>query len=136
MTMAKREVGPRQQGFTLLEVMVALVIAAFSLSLMYNAVSSSLTGVHIAGRYAEALSRARSHLAAIGQDPAVVIGHHDGDDGGGFAWHLVVEPIPGERSAGGMTVYGCAVTISWQDGIVPRDVTLETRRIGFPKGKG
>ena len=135
-TMAKGRAGGHRHGFTLLEVMVALVIAAFSLGLMYDAVSSSLTGVHIAGRYAEALSRARSHLAAIGQDPAAVIGHHDGDDGGGFTWRLVVEPIPGERSLGGMTVYGCAVTISWQDGIVPRGVTLETRRIGVAQGKG
>lgn len=123
--------GEGERGFTLLEVLVALVIAAFSLGLMYNAVSSSLTGVRIAGHYAEALSRARSHLAAIGQDPASLIGHHDGDDGSGFAWHLVVEPIPGERSPAGMTVYGCAVTISWQDGLMPRDVTLETRRIGL-----
>ena len=136
MTVARRDPGQRHQGFTLLEVMVALVIAAFSLGLMYNAVSSSLTGVHIAGRYAEALSRARSHLAAIGQDPALVIGHHDGDDGGGFIWHLSVEPIPGERGPEGMTVYGCIVSISWQDGTVPRVVTLETRRIGLVKGKG
>lgn len=126
-----RETG--QRGFTLLEVLVALVIAAFSLTLMYNAVSSSLTGVRIAGHYAEALSRARSHLAAIGQDPVAVIGRHDGDDGSGFAWRLVVEPIPGERSPAGMTVYGCTVTISWQDGLMPRDVTLETRRIGLAK---
>ncbi len=125
--------GQGQRGFTLLEVLVALVIAAFSLALMYNAVSSSLTGVRIAGHYAEALSRARSHLAAIGQDPAQLIGHHDGDDGGGFAWHLIVEPIPGERSPNGVTVYGCAVTISWQDGLLPRDVTLETRRISLGK---
>lgn len=130
---AIRRAGRGQRGFTLLEVLVALVIAAFSLSLMYNAVSGSLTGIRIAGHYAEALSRARSHLAAIGSDPAQVLGHHDGDDGAGFAWHLVVEPIPGERSPTGMTVYGCAVTISWHDGLMPREVTLETRRIGLAR---
>jgi general secretion pathway protein I len=123
----------RTGGFTLLEVMIALMIAGFSLALLYDAVSDSITGVRIAGDYAEALSRARSHLAAIGRNPLLVVGRHDGDDGSGFHWHLVVEPVPGESDPTGYTVYDCSVVISWAEGAVPRQVTLETRRLGALK---
>jgi len=122
-----------ERGFTLLEVMIALVIAAFSLALLYDSVSSGISGVRISGQYAEALSRARSHIAALGKNVASVVGQHDGDDGSGFHWHLVIEPVPGERDPDGFAVYDCIVTETWLDGILPRQISLDTRRLGGSK---
>jgi general secretion pathway protein I len=92
----------------------------------------------IAGRYLEAVSRARSHLAAAARDPAVLKGRHDGDDGGGYAWHIEVVPLAhgfaatGQKGARGMgfTLYSVLVAVSWQEGLLPRKVVLETRGIG------
>ena len=122
-----------ERGFTLLEVMVALVIAAFALTLLYDAVSGGVAGVEIANHYAEGMSRARSHLAALGTNVTSLAGEHEGDDGGGYRWRIRVEPIPGERDPDGYTVYDCIITEFWEDGVLARHVTLETRRLGNSK---
>jgi len=62
----------RQPGFTLLEVLVALVIAALAMGVLFSGAVSGLRAARLGGHYAEALSRARSHLAAIGPGAPLV----------------------------------------------------------------
>ena len=40
-----------QRGFTLIEVMVAFIIASLALGLLFQAASSSGTAAHLAGNY-------------------------------------------------------------------------------------
>jgi general secretion pathway protein I len=82
----------RQRGFTLLEVLVAFAIAAFALAVLFRSSGTALMAARTSGQYQEALSRARSHLAALGGDAALVAGESSGDDGGGFRWRLKIEP--------------------------------------------
>jgi len=53
-----------ERGFTLLEVLIAFAIAALALALLFRAASDGMLSVRTAGRYEEAVVRARSHLAA------------------------------------------------------------------------
>ena len=55
-------------GFTLLEVVVALAIAALALVGLFQAGSGGLFAVDTAARAEEAVQRAQSHLAAVGRD--------------------------------------------------------------------
>ena len=84
------------QGFTLLEVVVALVIAALALIGLFRAGSGGLFASETAVRVDEAIERAQSHLAAFGRTGAVTPGDMEGDDGGGYRWRVRVEPIAGE----------------------------------------
>ena len=61
-------------GFTLLEVVVALAIAALALVGLFQAGSGGLFAVDTAARAEEAIQRAQSHLAAVGRDAALVQG--------------------------------------------------------------
>src|SRR5215831_1791757 len=87
-------------GFTLLEVVVALVIAGLALVGLFQAGSGGLFAVDTAARAEEALQRAQSHLAAVGRNAALVEGVSEGDDGGGYRWRLRVQPAAQRQGVG------------------------------------
>src|SRR6266704_2177009 len=84
--------GERARGFTLLEAVVALAIAALALVGLFRAGSEGLFTADTASHIEEALQRAQSHLAAVGRDAALLQGDFEGDDGGGYRWRLHVYP--------------------------------------------
>jgi general secretion pathway protein I len=129
------------QGFTLLEVLIAFVIAGLALSALYALEMTSLQGIRTASRYEQAVSRANSHLALATRADPLTAGDWHGDDGSGFEWHLTVRPIssikvqPDYRPTSnmadnfGVTLYAIAVQITWHDGRV-HEVRLDTEQIG------
>ena len=135
-----------ERGFTLLEVLIAFAIAALALALLFRAASTGLLSVRTAGRYEEAVARARSHLAAIGRDAAPIAGTSDGDDGGGYRWHLQITPLAAGQAAVASalpnagppppTLYAVTVAISWHESGKDREVTLHTERMGLGENNG
>src|SRR5712691_11193481 len=73
-------------GFTLLEVVVALAIAALALVTLFQTGSGGLFAADTAARIDEAIERAQSHLAAVGRAGPIAPGELTGDDGGGYRW--------------------------------------------------
>ena len=126
----------RMRGFTLLEVVVALAIAALALVGLFRAGSSGLFAADMAAHADEALERAQSHLAGFARAAAIAPGELDGDDGGDFQWYARVQPIaaqtvaPSGQPATVRTLYEIGVTESWGSGGRRHSVTLTTRRLG------
>jgi general secretion pathway protein I len=116
----------RQAGFTLLEALIAFIILALALAGLLQGTLAGLRATQAAGRTEEALARARSRLAALEAMP-ILPGDQRGEDGGGFAWRMRIVP---EASSGGLTLYAVTVAIGWRDGATPREVRLETQRLG------
>lgn len=129
----------REDGFTLLEVLVAFVIAALALGLLFEAAGDGVTAVRTAGRTEEAVSRAKSHLAALGRDVMLADGTFQGDDGDGYRWRIRVTPVatssPSNMPAPGgvrqwpLTLYAIEVTLSWTEDGRDREVVLRTERL-------
>jgi general secretion pathway protein I len=130
-----------ERGFTLLEVLVAFIIAALALGVLFEGGLSGLRAAQTAARYQEAVSRARSHLAALSAPGALVPGDLQGDDGGGYHWHVRVAPITtaapvrvGDAQstvfATAATLYAVSVAISWKGDGGRRVVELDSRRLG------
>ncbi len=147
--------GAGESGFTLIEVLVALAIAALGLGAMMAAAGQGLGNVGIADRYIEATRRAQSHLAMVGITAPLAAGDTQGDDGGGFFWRVQIVPIAAEAagsaaaSATGavtaqagnqqqppsaVTLYAIGVTVGWRTGAGVKQVTLQTQRIGQAAG--
>lgn len=118
--------GGGEAGFTLLEALIAFAIAALALAALLGGALTGLRATEAASRTEEALARARSRLAALEAAPLAPADGR-GDDGGGFAWRLRVSP---EAVSGGLTLYAVSVAVAWRDGSTPREVRLETQRLG------
>ena len=133
--------GERARGFTLLEVVAALAIAAVALVGLFRAGSDGLFAADTASRTEEALQHAQSRLAALGRNAALLQGDFEGDDGGGYRWRLRVQPVaarqgptPGAGPAATMTLFDVEVDISWLSRGRNRTVALKTRRLGSLAG--
>jgi general secretion pathway protein I len=129
--------GARDRGFTLLEVVVAVAIASLALVGLFHAASGGLFSVDTAASAEEALQRAQSHLAAIGRDAALVTGDWSGDDGGGYSWRILVQPVAQRQGVGldGVTpqttaLYSVEVAVSWRSSGHERAIVLRTLRLG------
>src|ERR1700756_1038801 len=130
-------------GFTLLEVVVALAIAALAVVGLFQAAGGGLLAANTAGRVEEAVQRAQSHLAAIGRSAALIQGEFTDDDGGGYRWRLRVQPVatrqvlaPDGNSAANMTLFDVEVAILWSGRAGDRSVVLRTLRMGTAAGGG
>lgn len=122
------------RGFTLLEVLVAFIIAGLALGILFQGGIGGLTTAKVAARYGEALSRAESHLAMAGIGPEFQPQDRQGDEGGGYHWRLRIQPVAVGAAEPGKPVpalYAITVNISWQEGPRSRVVTLQTQRAGI-----
>jgi general secretion pathway protein I len=130
------------RGFTLLEVLVALVIAALALGALFSGAVTGLRSAKISRDYAEAVSRARSHLAVVAIGAPLVAGTQQGDDGDGFTWRVAVRPLativlqPNGNALSAtptparVALYAVSVVIAWTKDGGERHVELDTERIG------
>ncbi len=128
-----RGAGAREAGFTLLEVVVAFAIAALGLSALFGGTLGGLRAADAAGRYGEAVARARSHLAAVGHGAPLAAGDLRGEDGGGWRWRVRVAPVAtvaGPPGGAVPTLFAVSVSVSWGEGEGERSVRLDTRRLG------
>ena len=114
-------------GFTLIEVLVAFIIAGLALAVLVHAGVEGLRASSLSAKYQEALARAQSHLAAAVD--ASQPGDRQGDEGGGFHWHVRTVPLAHITTANGpATLLGVSVAISW--GPPPgRSVRLDTEQV-------
>jgi general secretion pathway protein I len=129
-----------ERGFGLLEVLVALMIAALALGVLLEAAGDTLRADETAARVGEAVVRARSHLALAMADEAPIPGDYEGDDGSGFRWHVQWRtiasdpPRPAEGQPEPLTLYAITVRIIWAHGEGEQEVRLDSQRLGRPPG--
>lgn len=129
-----------ERGFTLLEVMVACVIAVLAFGAVFHTALSGAATARNAGTYQAALTLARSRMAMLGRD--VTDRMSEGDDGP-FHWHVqvareaVAEPGPGvvnwflHKGEARPTLFAVSVAVSWQAAGRREEIQLATKRLGF-----
>lgn len=115
------------RGFTLLEVLVALLIGGMALGGLLEGTTRGLRAAVAAERTAEALSIARSRLALAGVAP-LQPAETSGEDAAGYRWRVLVRPVAAQD---GLALYDLRVAVVWQDPWgQAREVALSTRAAG------
>jgi|GEM_PF-4254309 len=79
-------------GFTLLEAVIALAIAAIALTIMLESTGTGMSGMTRANLRERALSMAQSRMAGIIGTPSPASGIQEGDESG-FHWKTDIRPI-------------------------------------------
>lgn len=117
----------RTRGFTLVEVLVAFTILAFTLAAAYGVFSDASRAVATGERYGTALALAESRLAAVDAARPDEPWDDAGDFGDIYRWRVDTRILPdGAAGPAGLEPVVVSVTVTWPSG---GPVTLETIRL-------
>ncbi len=123
----------RQQGFSLLEVLVAFAILALSLGVMMEIFSRATMTTIASAQYTQAASLAESVLDQVGGDIALESSTLSGESAGGFEWELTIQAIDVSEmffTEPPATPYRVNVSVLWRDAGKARRTSLATLRLG------
>jgi general secretion pathway protein I len=117
-----------EQGFTLIEALVAFAGLAFTLAVALPLLAGGLRGVETADRRQLALALAESRLADATGDAVAVFGTSEGSDALGQRWRLTVEPY-GDSAATAPRLARYEVVVAPAGGRFEDGVRLVTLRL-------
>jgi len=117
----------RDRGFTLIEVLVAFAILAFTLAAAYGVFADASRAVASGERYGMALALAETRLAEIDAAPADETWDSAGEFNGTHRWRVETRALP-DSPAGKVQFEPVVVTVTvtWESG---GPVMLETVRL-------
>ena len=128
---------PREWGFTLLEVLVALLIFGLAFAVLAQIFQTGFRASATAERMTTATLLARSQLARIGIDLPLEVGEFEEDAGGGFRIRTRVEPAAIEVAADEFVPLLVEVSVAWGFEANEGQVALTTLRLApVPSGDG
>jgi general secretion pathway protein I len=116
-------------GFTLLEVLVALVIFALVFGVLAQIFQTGLRQSTTATAASTATLLARSQLARVGVELPLVAGETEGETADGMRWRTVIQLSEPPSEQQSFAPYLVEVTVAWGDRPAEQ-VTLTTLRLG------
>lgn len=129
----------RQEGFSLLEILVAFSILALSLGVLMEIFSGATRNADLARDRTRATELARSLMASTAAEPVLLPSDNRGTTGDAFHWQVQVEPYREEgvelRSSviplSALDTWQIKVRVAWggDSGTPERLVTLATLRV-------
>ncbi|HEY0524889.1 MAG TPA: prepilin-type N-terminal cleavage/methylation domain-containing protein [Stellaceae bacterium] len=146
--MSRRD--PRERGFSLLEVVVALAVLGLVLAALADALRAGLLGGSKAASVETMLALAEAKIAAVGVTEPLTDGRSGGTANNGgdrVRWQIDVArtdaglsgafgdtgSIGADTDAGLPQPFRVAVTVSWDQGGTTRSLSLETIRLAPPE---
>ena len=117
-----------QRGLTLIEVVVAFVVASLSVVAVMRIFSTGLAGSQVTADYMTAAMIAEARLAEVGVVVPLRPGTAEGQAGERFAWALEVERLPQDEDTPVMEAFAVTATVLWRDGDDVRRFSLSSMR--------
>jgi general secretion pathway protein I len=117
-----------QNGFTLIEVLVALVILGLALGVIMISLRNATLAIATAAQQTTGLALAQSLLAAEGQTLPLQYGETDGTSANDLRWRIVTTPWGTADDAAARLAGGYQINVTVTQGA--RSITLTTLRAG------
>jgi general secretion pathway protein I len=122
-----------QRGFSLIEILVAFVILAMSLTVIFRIFSGGLRNVALSEDYAQAVLLAESQLSAVGVSEPLEQGVTTGEWNDRFRWQRMVELYqPWEQDKALLAPllgYFVTVSVDWEHAGKNRQISLSSVRL-------
>jgi general secretion pathway protein I len=123
----------RQQGFTLIEILVAFMILTLALTVIFRIFSGGLRNLELSTDYTRAALVAESQLAAAGVTIPLEPGETRGELGDSFSWQRIIEAYqPWEKEkelSATMQGYRVTVNVDWERAGQKRRLSLSSIRL-------
>jgi len=125
----------KQQGFSLLEILIAFSILAVSLSILLNIFSLGVTTAGVSEDYTAAVQIAESLMAKTGVEKPLQAGDSVGIIHDKYYWQVLVQPFalasePIETTTLNTALFKVRVTVNWGDDRThSREVKLVTLKL-------
>ncbi len=119
-----------RQGFSLLEVLVAVSILGICLALIVGLFGQGLNSISISRDYTKAALAAKNVLATGLTDPNLLLGTYTGEESG-HPWTMSLTQYEGENqpdSDAPVQLWQVTVSVSWQSRMGEKTLTLESLR--------
>lgn len=131
-----------QQGFSLLEVIAAIMLLAIAFTALMKVAGASISLSHNAAAHSEAALWARSLLDSAFVGEPIRPGSRSGQFNPQYRWQLEVTPWnPGEPARRDAPLqlyqlYQLDLTVAWGSSAHPRKAHFRTLRLGTPAPAG
>jgi general secretion pathway protein I len=124
----------REEGFTLLEVLVAFAVLALTMGVLIEVFSQAIGNTIHSGAYSRAAALAEARLGAVGTDIPLQPGTYNGQPEDAMAWQVVIAPYDLGESGwqAPLQPYLVTATAGWGGSDHAREVSLSTLRLGEP----
>lgn len=126
----RSQAGNKDEGFSLIEVLVALAILSLAFAVLISAISRGLEASRRSEAEAGAAQVAQNLLATLGITDTVKLGDTRGTDSDRYSWRIHVEPFDGnvEYASRDIKAAKVTITVDWLDNEKSRSFTLSTLR--------
>lgn len=126
---------PKQQGFTLLEIMVAFVITGLVVGTLLQLFGSAMRSAALADEYSFAVQVAESRMEAVGNEIKIERTTVSGqEEGTAYQWSVTMQPIELHEKQDEFSLsvepYQVIVVVSWDSEGKQRQFTLSSLRFG------
>lgn len=118
-------------GFTLLEVLTAMMILTISIVVIFELFSGGLRSASLSNKYTRAIFHARAKMEATLLADTLMEGETEGIVEEDYRWRLSIVPLESEEDSGILkrsveTLFRLTVDIMWSDGEKERTFTIRT----------
>ena len=121
------------RGFTLIEIVVALLVLAIASAAIFEGFSIGFRNARTADDFSQAILIAQSKLAPAGVSEPLSPGTTSGRELDKYDWTVNIDALEAapvdDATASGLQPFSVAVDVVWSDGGTERTVSLSTLRL-------